>query len=890
VNALRAVRAALARLVGLRTREADEARMQEEMRFHLERLTERHVRDGLPLEEARRRAAIAFGGLAGHQEEAREELRALTMEQLVRDVRLCLRQFRRAPLAPLSIVATLGICIGATTGMFSIVDAVVLRGLPFRSPEQLVWISSVRPNRWDAPSSLPDFMDFTERVHGVDVGAYASWSTTLATTDVPQRLQGMRISAHAFDILGAPAAAGRLLHAADDAPDADHVVVLSYAFWQRRFGGEVAALGNTVRLNGEPYTIVGVLPRHFPLPLRDIDVVVPLVPDRDPRRHVRASTNFLRLFGRLAGPAGAASAEHEMSAIVKEQREQYPVEYATKIGVRLTPMQQYLVGGYRRALFVMLGSVALMLGIAFANVANLLLIRATSRQGEIALRRALGASTRHLAGQLVTEGALLAGAGGLVGALLAYWGVALTARMAPLGVLRLDEARVDMRALLVALGLSLLATALFSLVPLGVASHTEPQAALAGAGRMRAGSRGQGRLRAAGIVAEVALALILTSGTATMVGSLVQLQRVELGYRPDSVFIARLALPPQKYTKPQDIAGFYQRLHDAIAGQPGVIADGVTSIAPLSGVLSSINFAPVAGPPVPASERPLANFRAVSPGYFPAIRATMVAGRVFAEGDDSTAVNVAIVSKALADRHLQGDPIGQQILVDDNNDGPRPVTVVGVVANMRHVALDGEPTFDVFIPLRQVHRDGVLLVANSQFWTIRLATDPSRFNETFVRILRDVDPDVAASGSGTMGAYVDAVLAPRRFTVALLLAFATVALVLAAVGVYGVMAYSVELRRREIALRLALGASPRGVVGLVLRSALGVVALGVAVGAAGALAGGRAMEGLWFGVAPGDPRVLTAVALLLALTTLLASWMPARRAAHIDPMVALAGE
>jgi hypothetical protein len=298
---------------------------------------------------------------------------------------------------------------------------------------------------------------------------------------------------------------------------------------------------------------------------------------------------------------------------------------------------------------------------------------------------------------------------------------------------------------------------------------------------MRAGSRGQGRLRAAGIVAEVALALVLTSGTATMVGSLVQLQRVELGYRPDSVFIARLALPPASYARPADLSRHYQRLHDAIVSQPGVLAAGVTSIAPLSGLLAAINYS-VAGEPTLLSERPLANYRTVSPGFFTAIRATISLGRDFATTDDALAIPVAIVSRALAERHVPGDPIGRQLLVDDNNVGPRPVTIVGVIDNLRHVTLDGEPTHDVFIPLAQVHSDGVSFVANNLFWTIRLAGEPTQFQQPFLRVLRQIDRDVATSGMGTMQDYVAAALAPRRFTVGLLVSLATVALVLAGVG------------------------------------------------------------------------------------------------------------
>jgi ABC-type antimicrobial peptide transport system permease subunit len=312
-------------------------------------------------------------------------------------------------------------------------------------------------------------------------------------------------------------------------------------------------------------------------------------------------------------------------------------------------------------------------------------------------------------------------------------------------------------------------------------------------------------------------------------------------------------------------------------------------VAPLIELLWSVPFAPVGGT-VTDAERRSANFRPVSPGYFASIGATIVAGRGLAESDGANTSPVAVVSRALADRYLPGDPIGRQIMIEDNNTGPRPVTVVGVAANQRHVSLDGEPTDDIFIPLAQVHPDGLAIIAANQFWTVRLSTHPAGFGSAFRQLLRDVDRDVAVAKLGTLRDQVDAVLAPRRFSVALLVAFAGMALGLATVGVYGVMAYSVEVRRREIALRLALGQSPGRAVGLVVGSGLRVVIPGLALGAAGALLGGRAMEGLWFGVAPGDPRVLGGVAVLLGLTTVVASWMPARRIGRISPTAALAGD
>jgi putative ABC transport system permease protein len=402
----------------------------------------------------------------------------------------------------------------------------------------------------------------------------------------------------------------------------------------------------------------------------------------------------------------------------------------------------------------------------------------------------------------------------------------------------LSEARVDRSALLFVAGLSTLATALLSLVPLGAALRAAPQAALQGAGRGGAGRRKQRRLRGAFIVAEVALAVTLTAATAVLLESLVRLERVDLGYRPDSVFVARVSLPPQRYSRPADVAAFYDRLHATLERQPGVVAAGVVSVAPLSGLLYTVPFS-VAGRPPADRDRPSAHFRAISPGYLTAIRASLVAGRAFTEFDDAEAPRVALVSRALAERYFAGtDPIGQQLLVDDNDEGPRPLTVVGVVRNLRHVDLEGPPTYDIYIPLRQVHRDGVGFVAGNQFWTVRVTTDPLKYRPTFLTALREADPDAAASGQSSMAGYVDAALAPRRFAVTLLLGFAVMAVVLAAVGVYGVMAYSVAQRRREIGVRLALGARPGSVVGLVLWQALALSLVGVVLGAGASLLAG----------------------------------------------------
>jgi predicted permease len=788
----------------------------------------------------------------------------------------------------LAVVASLGIGITAITTVFSVADAVLLRALPFRDAGELVWITSVRPQRTDAPFSLPEFMDYSERASAVEIAAYTSWSAAMATPTVARRLQGMRISANAFGVLGVSPSAGRLLRVDDDRPDAPRVVLLSHAFWLDQFGGNASIIGQALRLDDQEHEIVGVLPRHFPFPVRDMEVIVPLLPELDPRRHVRTSTNFLRLFGRVQ-ETGMAAAQRELSAIAGELRRRYPAEYESKLGVAVMPMREFLVGNTRQTLVVMLGAATLLLVTALANVLNLLLIRGVSRTGEMALRRALGGSGRHLAYGAASESVLLALAGAIAGAVLAKWFVSLAASSS-IGVLRLDEATVAGRTLWLVMAISIFATVLFGAIQLTSALRTSPMQALSSIGRGLHGSRGEARLRGVFVVAQLGLAVLLAIVTITMARSLARLQSVELGYRPDSVFVARLSLPPQKYQNVSDLARFARAFGQGLYGAPGVIAAGSISIAPLSGNLSIIPFR-IAGRAPAGRERLEANLRAISPGYLGAVGGTVRAGRDFVPSDDEGAARVAMISRALAERYFaDANPIGHQLLIDDNNEGPRPVTVVGIAENMRHVNLDGPPPLDIYIPIAQIHRDGLGLVAGSQYWAVRVAAGTTGYPRTFVRTLEAVDRDVAVARVEPMRAYIDDQLASRKFSVLSLVGFALVALVLATIGVYGVVAWSVRQRRREIGLRLVLGATPTEVTRTFMAPALRLAVIGVAIGIGGALLTRQVVASLLFGVTPTEPLVVSLVALLLTVTSAIAAIIPARRAAGMDPGLALSDE
>jgi putative ABC transport system permease protein len=807
------------------------------------------------------------------------------MSALVSDLRIALRRHVRQPGYAATVVGTLALTVGATTAVFSVVSTVLVRALPFASPERLVWIASVRPDNPSAPFSLPEFMDYRSRTRTLSgLAAYANWSASMAGDGVTERLQGARMSANAFDVLGVSPAAGRLLHESDDRPDAPPVVVLSHRLWQRRHGGSPDVLGKAVRINGEPFLVVGVLPAQFPLPLRDLDVVTPLAPDRDPLRHARNSVNFLRVFGRLSPGLDAAQAQSELTAICRSLRQQFPVEYARKEAVGTLPLHEALVGDHRQSMLLLLGAVLVVLAAALSNLVSLAIVRANGRRAELSMRVALGASRRQITRQLAVEASLLAGAGSGLGWLLAAPAVGAVMRWAPALVPRLGEVSLDAMVAVFVTAVTALVTALLTAAPLGVIGATPAGDALRGAGRGAIGDRWNRRVRNAMVVAQITAALVLLLATTVLVENLLRLRDRRPGFDPDGVFQARVSLPTA-YRSPADLSRFYERLGDRLAASPGVVQAGVISVAPLSGLLATVPFS-VEGQPPAERDRPSANLRAISPGYAPTVGTRLLHGRPFSENDRSDTPPVALVSAALADRFLSGRAVGRRLLIDDNNEGPRPIEVVGVVENVRHAALDLPPALDIYIPLRQIHPDGVPLLRNNQFWMIRTESDPAAFPATFLAHLRAVDPDAAVSGTGPMRQFLDASLGPRRFNLGLFGAFACTAVLLAGLGLYGLVSYAVGQRAGEIALRMAIGATRGDVRRMILRQAagLGLAGAGAGLGLVGAL------RPLFSGMAPDariDPVGAAATAAVLVGVVVVAAWLPSRRAARIEPTLAL---
>jgi predicted permease len=782
-------------------------------------------------------------------------------------------------------VCTLALTIGATAAVLAVVDTVLFRSLPFASPDRLAWIASVRSDNPSAPFTLPEFMDYRDRTRTLSgLAAYANWSASFARDGETERLQGARMSANAFEVLGVTPAAGRLLADSDDRPDAPKVVVISHRLWQRRYGGRADAIGTIARIDSDAFVVVGVLPAQFPLPLRDIDVVTPLVPDRDPLRHLRNSVNFLRLFGRLGPGTDFRQARSELTAVCRALREQFPVEYARKNAVSAVPMHEVLVGDVRQPLLLLLAAVVIVLAAALANLVSLALVRANGRRAELSMRRALGASRLRLARQLGIEALVLAVVGALLGWLLASQAVVGAKVWAPAAIPRLGEVTLDGTVASFVAAVLAVVTTLLTAAPLSAVASRRAGISLRIGSRGAIGDRWNRRIRNAMVVAEISAALVLLLATIVLVQTLQRLQEVHPGFEPDGVFQARVSMPPA-YRSPEGVALFYERLSERLAAVPGVDRVGVISVAPLSGLLMTVPFS-VADEPPRERSAPNANLRAISPGYFPAVRTRLLHGRYFSERDRSSAPPVAIVSAALASRFLSGRALGTRLLIDDNNVGPRPVEIVGVVENVRQSALDLPAELDVYVPLRQVHPDGLSGVYN-QFWLIRLHADAeTAFRTTFVTHLRAVDPDAGVSGAGPMRQLVDTWLAPKRFNLRLLGAFSLTAVLLAVSGLYGLVSYAVSQRTQEIGVRLAIGATGRDVRRMILRQAAGLGLTGVAAGFCLA-ATARAFVSRLVPAATIHPAIVLATAALLVAIVLIAAWLPARRAARIDPTLAL---
>ena len=799
---------------------------------------------------------------------------------LLRDARYSARALRKTPAFTIGAIATLALTVGMTTAIFSVVYGVLLRQLPYHEAERVFWIWSDQPGRDRTPFNVPDFIDYRDSTRTLaGFAGFFAYSANLSDEASAERVPGIRATGNLFEVLGAGARIGRTLQRDDERPGLDHVVVLTEPFWIRRFGGDPAIVGREIRLNSEAYTVVGVLASGFALPVRDVEFVLPFAPDQDPRRGARNSLNFIIGLGRLAGEVSPTQATTELNAIARRLQEQYPVENARKRGVRLVAVLDGVVGPVRTALLTLFAAVGAVLLIACANLANLMLTRATGRRKELAVQLALGSSRASVVRQVLVEALLVSTLGGVLGVLMARWSVNALVATAPTQLPRTGDIRIDFAVLLFSLAVSSLTGVLFGVIPAFISAGVDVREALQGSSRGVAG--GGHRIRGLFVSSEVALAVVLLVVVTLLAKSFANVRAVQPGFEPSGVLSARLTLPAARFDNRDAIATFQRELARQLSSLPTVTHAAAISLLPLSGLSSRVPFT-VESRAIERERVPLAQFRTVSAGYFEAARIPLKRGRTFSEQDSETTRAVAVVNEALARQWLGGlEPVGARLLVDDNDGAPRPVEIIGVVGNVQQAALDAEPTWDLYVTYPQVHADAVALVAANMFWVVRTTAEPMGLATGLAMAVRRIDPGVATSQIRPMDHYLADAVAPRRFSVVLMTAFALAALALALTGIYAVVAYSVSQRARELAIRAALGAGAFAIVRLVMRHVLGFVASGVAAGVVLAIGATRLASTLLFGVAATDVATFFQVVAVVGTVSVLACAVPSVRATSL---------
>jgi len=802
------------------------------------------------------------------------------METLLQDLRFSLRMLVKNPGFTAVAAITLALGIGANTAIFSVVNAVLLRPLPYRDPSRLVLMNESSKQLPDMSVSYPNYLDWRDRSRSFErIAAVQPAQYTLSGVERPERLGGWNVTADFFPTLGIAPLVGRDLTAQDDRPGAPPVALLTYGLWQRRFGGDRSVVGRALTLSGRSVAVIGVLPRQFRFYYGDADLFLPLGLDSD-RLKDRDEHPGIYVVARLRPGATAQTAFADMDAIARGLEKEHPESNSgNRVAVKL--LQDDVVSILRPVLVVLAGAVGFVLLIACANVANLLLARASTREKEIAIRRALGASRRRVLRQVLTESALLSLAGGGLGLLLAAWLSDVLLSLIPAGLPRMDEVRLDATVLGFTLVLSLLTGLVFGIAPAWQASRSDVLEPLKETARGSSSGRGQQRFRSVLVVSEVALALVLLAGAGLMARSFERLQEVRPGFRPGNVLSAQLVLPELKYKTKAEINSFADRLVARVEALPGVEAAGTVNPLPLTQEGWQTDYQ-IEGRPVPArGEAPNSDYHVVSGAYFKAMGIPLVRGRLFDDSDREDTTPVVLVNETLARRWWPaGDAVGKRMRTG-SVDQPGPwMTVAGVVGDVRQYGLDQEQKTQFYRTERQVALHPMSLVLRAQ-------GDPEALASALRGAVQSIDPDQPIYNVRSMDSLLATTLAPRRLSLLLLATFAVTALLLAGVGIYGVLAYSVTQRTHEIGIRMALGARRADVLVMVLRQGLRLVLAGAALGVAAAFGLTRLMSSLLFGVSPTDPATLGAVCLVLVGVALLACLVPARRASGVDPMIAL---
>jgi len=805
---------------------------------------------------------------------------------VLQDIRYAVRKLSRTPGFTTIAAFTLALAIGATTAIFSVIDGVLLKPLPFRDPERVVRVTNLRDgNRM--VSSVPDFLDIRAQSKSyASLAALDAQAMNLTGGSEPERIGAARVGATFWSLLGVTPQVGRGFAPNEDSQSAARTVVLSDGLWKRRFGGDRRIVGKTIALDGNSFTVIGVAPPGFSFPDRP-DVWIPLVFAQDDLNPDGRGAHWMGIMGRLAPNVTVTQATSELVTITRRLEQQYP-ESNTNMSGAVIPMQEYLVGDVRPALYVMLGAVAFVLLIACANVANLLLVRAASRESEMAVRTALGAGAWRLVRQLVIESVLLAMIGGVFGTLLALWGVDLLLSMAPNGLPRINEVTVNGSVLVFTAGVTAVTGVLFGLFPALHAARANVGGMLKEGMRGSSGGVASRRARNTLVMAEMALAVVLLVGAGLLIRSFSKLLAVDPGFRAERVVTFAIAAPDTKYGQYAQRRELVSNLVERMKRVPGAQGAAVVTGLPLSNIMMRTSAHIVGTPPERPGERKSTDVAMATPGYFTTMGIPLVAGRDFTDRDGSGAPVVSIVNQEFVKRYFPNEnPIGKRIELgwdqDTASTGGNMTLggeIVGVVANVKRRGLSQEVFPETYASYMQPTFSNFSVV-------VRSTADPSTVMAAIRAQIRELDRDLPLSDLRQLKELVAASVSRPRFYTTILGVFASIALILAAVGIYGVISYAVSLRTRELGIRIALGATGRQVSGLVLQQGVGLAIAGVAVGGAGAYWLTRLLSKLLFGVSATDPLTFVGVAALLTAIAAIASFVPARRAAKVDPLLAM---
>jgi putative ABC transport system permease protein len=819
---------------------------------------------------------------------------------MLNDIRYGLRQLIKHPAFTIIAILTLALGIGANTAIFSVVNAVLLKPLPFPEPDQLIAVGMTdtrQKGQTDLNSlSYPDFFDFRDQNRTLaNIAVYRDLSFALTSEEGATSAHGVKASAEFFDVLGIKPKIGRAFVRDDEQAGGGAgglKVIISDEFWKKHFSSDPNVTGRTVTLDRRPHTVIGVTPAGFQFPIQNdsTDFYVTIAedaanPDGSQPQTKQRGSHSLQAVARLKPASTTAQAQTDLSTIAESLAKQYP-DSNTHFGVLAKPLREDMIGDVRTALYVLFGAVVCVLLIANANVANLLLARASARGKEIALRAAMGASRLRIIRQLLTESVLLAALGGGLGLLLAQWGTEALVKTVPQNIPRISNIQLDASVLIFTLLVSLVTGVVFGLVPAWQASHVDLNSSLKSGSRTGSAGEGKGRVRNALIMAEVALALVLLISAGLLIQSFARLGRVQPGLRTERLLTARVSLPDVAYPKNENIIGFFDQFLPRIRAIPGVESASTIVPLPLSGSNMVTSF-DIEDSPLPEGQRPGAPVRIISTDYFKTMGIPVRQGRIFDERDRFESAPVVIVNERFAQKYFPGQNIiGKRIQpgfsADDKGDKIREI--VGVVGNVKHLSLKNEDSPEMYLSETQIPFNIMSIVIRTS------VSNPSAITNSLRKELAAMDATIPLTSVRVFDEYISRSLARPRFNTLLLSIFAGVALILTAIGIYGVLAYSVAQRTSEIGIRIALGAGKSSIFRLIVGQAMTLVGISLVLGLAGAFAATRLLNSLLFGVGASDPGTFAGIVLLVSVVAFVAAWLPARRATRVDPIIALRAE